>query len=199
MARPAGRGIEKQRAAEAELKEAAKTAASRKKGILTALVAVAGVGGVALFIALQPPPPGVLFADLGNQHITLGDAHAGYNSAPPSSGPHTGGLANWGEASEPVPAEIFVHNLEDAGVVLAYDCPDGCEALLADLREVLGDFSGRNVLLTPYEGIRDTSGTARRVAAVAWTRVFYLDSLDAREGRQVRTFINLYEGIDHHK
>lgn len=199
MARPAGRGIEKQRVAEAELKEAAKAAAGRKKGILTAIVAVAVVGGVALFIALQPPPPGVLFADLGNQHIELGDPHAGYNSSPPSSGPHTGGLASWGEASEPIPPEIFIHNIEDAGVILAYDCPQGCDDLLVGLREVLADYEGRRILLMPYTGITDTAGIAHRAAAVAWTRVFYLDNLDGRESRQLRTFINLYEGIDHHR
>ena len=198
MARPAGRGLERQRQQEAEAREAAKAAAGRKRGIVIALISVTVVAVAVVIIAIQPPPPGVAFADMGNQHIAAGEAHVPYNSSPPSSGPHLGSLASWGEAAQPVPPELMVHNLEDGGVVLAYDCPAGCEEFLSGLQEVLGDYAARRVLLTPYSGIVDPAGQVHLGAAVAWTRVLYFDSLAGREGRQVRSFINLYEGIDHH-
>ena len=41
--------------------------------------------------------PGASFPDQGNAHIrTLDEPHPPYNSDPPTSGPHFGGLAPWG-------------------------------------------------------------------------------------------------------
>lgn len=174
-------------------------APARKKpkpwgGIITGVVVV---GAVAALILFDPPPPGVEFPSLGNFHIaSLEEPHAPYNSAPPTSGPHLGLLANWGVHEETVPPELFVHNMEDGGVVIVYDCPEGCDDLKAELTALVEDVGG-SVLLTPYSGIQH-EGTSYRAAAAAWTRVFYFDELTEENEGEVRTFINIYEGLDHH-
>ena len=165
------------------------------KGIV---IAVAIIGGLGLLVVLDPPPPGTVFADQGNTHLeTPSDPHAAYNSSPPSSGPHWGGLANWGVSPEPIPPEVFVHNLEDGGIVFAYDCPDGCDGLQADLEAYVAAAGGRT-LLTEYDGIVDPEGNRRRAAAVAWTRVFYFDDLDDAVRGEVDAFVRIYQGLNHH-
>lgn len=163
-------------------------------GIITGVVVV---GALAALILFDKPPPGVQFPSQGNFHLaSVDEPHTGYNSSPGSSGPHVGLLANWGVHEEPLPEELFIHNLEDGGVVIAYDCPAGCDDLSSGLTELVEDVGGR-VVLTPYEGI-EHEGVSYRAAAVAWTRVFYFDELTDEDESEVRTFINIYEGIDHH-
>ncbi|HSJ27724.1 MAG TPA: DUF3105 domain-containing protein [Acidimicrobiia bacterium] len=163
-------------------------------GIITGAVVVLGIGAL---LAFDQPPPGVEFPSQGNFHLaSIDQSHEPYNSSPPSSGPHVGFLANWGVHEDPVPEQLFVHNLEDGGVVITYDCPDGCADLRTGLTELVGDVGGR-VVLTPYEGI-EHEGVSYRAAAVAWTRVFYFDELTEEDESELRTFIRLYEGIDHH-
>jgi hypothetical protein len=175
-------------------------AASKKKGpvpwggIITGGVVVLAVGALIMF---DSPPPGVQFPSMGNFHLaTIDQPHSGYNSSPPSSGPHVGFLANWGVSEQPIPPELFVHNLEDAGVVIAYDCPDGCDEFRAPLVELVENRGGR-LLLTEFNGI-EHEGQRYRGAAVAWTRVFYFDEVDDHTLSEIEVFINLYEGIDHH-
>lgn len=163
-------------------------------GVITGGVVVLAIAALILF---DRPPPGVEFPSQGNFHLaSVDEAHAPYNSSPGSSGPHVGLLANWGVHEEPIPDQLFIHNLEDAGIVIAYDCPEGCDELKAGLTELVEDVGGR-VLLTPYTGIQH-EGVPYRAAAVAWTRIFFFDELDDDNESEVRTFISLYEGIDHH-
>jgi hypothetical protein len=163
-------------------------------GIITGLVVV---GGIAALLIFDSPPPGVEFPSQGNFHLaTIEQPHEPYNSSPPSSGPHVGLLANWGVHDEPIPPELFVHNLEDGGIVITYDCPDGCDDFSGGLADLVGDVGGR-VVLTPYSGI-EHEGVSYRGAAVAWTRIFYFDDLSSHNLSELRTFIRLFEGIDHH-
>jgi hypothetical protein len=163
-------------------------------GIITGTVVI---GAIAALILFDRPPPGIEFASQGNLHIaSIEEAHAPYNSAPGSSGPHVGLLANWGVHEEPLPEELFIHNLEDGGVVLTYDCPDGCDDLKSELTALVEDVGG-NVVLTPYTGIAH-EGTSYRAAAVAWTRIFYFDEFTEDNESELRTFISIYEGVDHH-
>ena len=159
-------------------------------------IAAVVVAAFAALIVLDPAPPGVEFPDQGNLHLV--DAtqdHVPYNSRPASSGPHIGGGFPTGVQADPVPEEFFVHTLEDGGVVFAYDCPDGCDDLVAELTTITEEDSRR--LLTPYEGISN-EGTEYRAAAVVWTRIFYFDELDEGTRSSLETFLSLYEGVDHH-
>jgi hypothetical protein len=134
--------------------------------------------------------PGMSYPDLGNAHIqTLAEPHAPYNSDPPTSGPHLPYIAPWGVHTEPIPKELQVHNLEDGGVVVQYNCPTGCADLVDKLKTVVQRYE-RQVLLAPYSGMKT------RIALTAWTR---LDAFDEFDEARVVTFIRAYRGIDHHR
>ena len=200
MARPKrGKTLERTRADEAARRAAAATKTSRRRSVLLAVGSVILVGAAINLVVMQPPAPGLAFADQGNEHLTaIGEPHLSYNSHPPSSGPHLGSLANWGESDLPLPPELYAHNLEDGGVVLAYSCGSDCADLVDGLRQRLAEFEGRNLLLMPYLDIVDADGVAHRAAAVAWGRVFFFDDLGIDTAGQLDKFIRTFEGIDHH-
>src|SRR6266852_2122353 len=132
--------------------------------------------------------PGVKMPDQGNVHLrTTADAHDPYNSDPPTSGPHLPYIAPWGVHTRPIQRELQVHNLEDGGVIVQYNCE--CPELVAKLKAIVERYD-RNVILAPYLGMK------HKIARTAWTRLDTLDELD--EGRVTR-FIEAYRGIDHHK
>ena len=154
-------------------------------GIAAAIVVAVIVGWFAY--RAQADLPGQKFPDQGNLHVqTLGDAHEPYNSTPPTSGPHLPYIAPWGIHTRPIPNELQVHNLEDGGVVLQYNCtcPDIADKLGAIARKY-----PTQVLAAPYPTMPS------RIALTAWTRLETLDSVD--EGR-IERFIRAYRGIDHH-
>jgi hypothetical protein len=145
------------------------------------------------------------FSTQGNQHISNDTPNTfAYNSTPPTSGPHYGSLAPWSVYSEPQPYEYLVHNLEDGGVVIYYQCPDGCPDTVTALEKVVQPFldKNRHVVLAPNDpSWLDASGQPRHkdmgalIALTAWGNMLKLDAVD--EDR-IREFINKYEGIDHH-
>ena len=134
--------------------------------------------------------PGVLMPDQGNLHINVEtEPHVPYNSDPPTSGPHMPYIAPWGVHTEPVSKELQVHNLEDGGVMVQYNCPSGCADVVDKLKAIVSRYP-EHVILAPYPGMKT------RIALTAWTRIDAFDNLD--ESR-VRRFIDAYKGIDHHK
>ena len=170
-----------------------------KRSYTGPILGISVVAALVALVLLDPPPPGVEFPSQGNVHLAaIDEPHPPYNSSPPSSGWHMGFLAEWGVSEEPLPPELYIHNLEDRGIVIAYNCPDGCDELQADLTEFV-ETEGGLLLLTPYEdSIVDPDGQEYRAAAVAWKRVYYFDEFDEATRGEVETFVSLYEGIDHH-
>jgi hypothetical protein len=133
--------------------------------------------------------PGEAVPDMGNMHVEEGTkSPVAYNSTPPTSGPHYGSLAGWGIHTEPIPDELMVHNLEDGGVGIWYDCPDGCAELVNQLASVAEGYD-EGVLLAPYPGM-DT-----RIALTAWNRIDRFEEFD--EERIVR-IVRAFRGADHH-
>jgi hypothetical protein len=51
-----------------------------------------------------------------------------YLSNPPTGGPHYPRWANYQTYEEPVPLGYLVHGMEHGGVLLGYNCPNGCDA-----------------------------------------------------------------------
>ena len=199
MTRPKGKALERKRAEEAAQRAAAERSASRRRAALMAGGSVLVVAAAIVLVIIQPPAPGLAFADQGNLHLaTIDEPHVVYNSRPPSSGPHLGDLATWGESDVQIPPELYVHNLEDGGVVLTYSCGGTCAELVEGLRAKLAEFEGRNVLLMPYQDIVAPDGAAHQAAAIAWGRVLYFDDLDDATGEELDKFIRSFEGIDHH-
>ncbi len=145
------------------------------------------------------------FASQGNTHIQQGSASPiDYNSTPPTSGPHYPGLAPWDIYNEPIRYEQVVHNMEDGGVIVYYQCEDGCPELRAQLSDVVQPYldRGRHVLMMPndpnWTGFGSQSAhrdMEARIALTAWQR---LDKFDEFDADRIRAFIDRYEGIDHH-
>jgi hypothetical protein len=163
---------------------------SRRQRLTLATTAAVVVAVVVGYFAYRAAAnlPGVAMPDQGNLHIATADSpHEPYNSDPPTSGPHLPYIAPWGVHTRPIPPELQVHNLEDGGVLVQYNCE--CPDLVEKLRGIARRYD-RQVILAPYPPMKS------RLALTAWTRIDAFDELD--EKRIVR-FIEAYRGIDHHK
>lgn len=164
----------------------------RNRRLVYGGLAVVIVGGLAALLlwGLFAPEPGEYVASQGNAHIT--ETQMGqftYNTYPPTSGPHLGSLARWGVHDEPIPNELQVHNLEDGGVFVQYDCPDGCPDLVSALAGIVGRYD-EGVILAPYPDMET------RIALTAWQRI---DQFDVLDGDRIDRFIRAYRGKDHHR
>jgi hypothetical protein len=154
--------------------------------VVVAVLVAAGIGYFAYRAVANLP--GTSVPDQGNRHLASpSEPHEPYNTEPPTSGPHLSYLAPWGVHTRPIPRELQVHNLEDGGVLVQYncECPELAEKLAAIVRKY-----DKQVILAPYPDMKT------RIALTAWTRIDTFDEFD--EGR-IRRFIEVYRGIDHHK
>ena len=164
--------------------------------VVVIVVAIAGNGGEAGDDGGRPPYPypAQRFADQGQDHLAPGETFDGYNSDPPTSGPHAPRAAPWGVSDEPLPKEVPVHNMEHGGVIVWYNCDGGPEPLdEAACRQLIDDLAGlveeavargKEVLMTPY-GEMD-----QRIALTAWQ---HLDAFDELDGARVRAFLESFE------
>ncbi len=153
----------------------------------TAVVVVAAGVGYLAYRAVADLP-GVQMPSQGNLHIAKEDSpHEPYNSDPPTSGPHLPYIAPWGVHTRPIPLPLQVHNLEDGGVLVQYNCE--CPELAEQLRAIVRRYD-RQVILAPYPTMKS------RIALTAWTRI---DAFDAFDETRIVRFIEAYRGIDHHK
>jgi len=154
--------------------------------VVAALVVVAaGVGYFAYRAAADLP--GVKSEDQGNRHVQNGESHEPYKTDPPTSGPHLPYIAPWGVHTRPIQLELQVHNLEDGGVVVQYNCE--CPEVVERLKKIVQGYD-KQVILAPYPSMKS------RIALTAWTRIETLDDFDTR---RITRFIEAYRGIDHLK
>ena len=136
----------------------------------------------------QADLPGQKLPSQGNLHVqSVKEPHEPYNSTPPTSGPHLPYIAPWGVHTKPIENELQVHNLEDGGVMVQYNCD--CPELVQKLAEIVRRYD-RFVILAPYPTMKS------RIALTAWTR---LERLEEFDDKRIRRFIDAYRGIDHHK
>lgn len=166
-------------------------AKSKKIGtyVVTALIVFIGLFGV--YKLATRPLPGTSVADLGNEHIPSAiTPHIAYNSKPPTSGPHLDPKADWGIHDEQIPDELQLHNLEDGGVLIQYDCDEqDCSDLVNQLTAVAKKYKDK-VILAPY------SGLDQKIALTAWNRI---DTFAEFDEKRITAFINSFRGVDHHK
>ena len=138
------------------------------------------------------PLPGTFVQSMGNRHIdTIETLHEEYNSKPPTSGPHIGSIAEWGIHGEPIPDEQQIHNLEDGGVMVQYNCDktkDDCKELVTQLEDIVKKYDEK-VVLAPYPEMKN------KIALTAWTRI---DTFDTFDEERIQTFIKRFRGIDNH-
>src|SRR5207244_6668603 len=138
---------------------------SRRRWVPVALIVVAIIAVVVGYFAYRATAdlPGVKMPDQGNRHLqTAADPHDAYNSNPPTSGPHLPYIAPWGVHTRPIQRELQVHNLEDGGVVVQYNCE--CPDVVAKLKAVVQRYD-KHVVLAPYPGMKP------RIPLTAWTRI----------------------------
>ena len=162
-------------------------------------------------IADADSSPGTLLPSLGNAHVESVDTpHPPYNSDPPTSGHHLKYVAKWDIHSEPIPKELQVHNLEDGGVIIQYNCPEACPKLVATLEAIFMQYRQKanddvpehvrqknpylrskyhHLVLAPYPNMD------AKIALTAWQRI---DTFDAYDEQRIVRFIEAYIGVDHH-
>jgi hypothetical protein len=195
-------------------REERQQAAARRKrnqnlligGVATALVAIVGLV-IYLNVQAQSPVSGEeTFPTQGNAHIEYGSrSPMAYNSVPPTSGPHYGNLVAWNIYDEPIRYEQLVHNMEDGGVIVYYQCEEACPELVEQLTETVEPFlnAGRHVVMVPNDPTWSVDGNqalhadmGAPIVLTAWQRMLKLDEY---EHDRIRAFIERYEGIDHHR
>jgi uncharacterized surface protein with fasciclin (FAS1) repeats len=155
--------------------------------------------------AYQPVAGETLAPMQGNIHIANNETSPiAYASLPPTSGPHYPNIAPWQVFEEPWRYEQLIHNLEDSGVVIYYQCPEGCPELVQQLRDFAQPLidAGRHVLVAPNDpawtlpnGDQPHQDMGAPIVVAAWRRMIKLDAFDAD---QIMAFIDAFEGIDHH-
>jgi hypothetical protein len=124
---------------------------------------------------------GQQFANQGQDHIAQGASHVAYNSNPPTSGPHYASPANWGIYDQPIADETLVHNLEHGGIVIHYNCPDGCPELVQQLKDLAGTYKSK-IVLAP----RPNKDVPFRITLTAWT---WLDGFNDFDAARIRGFV----------
>ena len=143
-----------------------------------------------IFLAKTLPAkdgPGQAVPGLGNEHIEhISLAHSEYNSNPPTSGPHVAYKVSWGVHATPVAPEVQVRHLEEGGVLMQYNCPQGCPDLIQKLEVLAGEY--RPVLLAPNPLL------SSRLALTAWERI---DNMAEFDEKRVRAFISSYLAKPH--
>ena len=149
------------------------------------LVLAAGV--LVVTVAAQPEP-GRKMPDRGQTHVSQGTPIT-YDSYPPTSGSHWPVWARWGVSQDPVPEEVFVHNLEHGGIVLLYKCATPCPEVTRQLEEVFrtlppSKYGHVKVVLSPNARLRT------RFALLAWTR---LDEFDQLDRERIARFVRAYQ------
>ncbi|MDP6085234.1 MAG: DUF3105 domain-containing protein [Nitrospinota bacterium] len=161
----------------------------RKKFLSTAAAAVgAAAAAYGVYAWFSRDMPGEVYPSQGNRHVAMGLAERfPYNTNPPTSGNHYGGIAPWGVRKKPILKGLQTHNLEDGGVIVSYRCRD-CPDLIRKIEEIVDRYP-TEVIAAPYPKMKPL------IALTAWTRIDRLDKFD--EKRIVR-FIEAYKGIDHH-
>ncbi|MDQ7036131.1 MAG: DUF3105 domain-containing protein [Anaerolineae bacterium] len=122
----------------------------------------------------------VVYANLGQEHIGVDDAHAPYNSNPPTSGPHAGGVRT-DFYTQQLADENLIHNLEHGHIWLSYRDSDDSEAI--DLLQSIQSQFLSSVVVT-YRPENDT-----RIAVAAWNRLLALEEVDED---QILAFISRY-------
>lgn len=100
-----------------------------------------------------------------------------YRSNPPASGPHYSGAGiapiQPGFYADPIPPEVWVHNLEHGNIVILFDCPGDCpQSLLLDLQSFFTMVQHQTVI-TRYPGL------STPIMAVAWDVQRSFDAFDA--------------------
>ena len=190
---------ERRHAARQKRKEQNQKEKERRKGkkqlqrflsYLIGILLLAGAGYWA-YTNWATTPTGEFIRSMGNRHLTSSQVVlTTYNSDPPTSGPHLPSVARWGIHERPIPKELQVHNLEDGGVLVQYNCDRAnqeCRELVDKLAKIVRRYN--HAILAPYPGV------IQKITLTAWTR---MDKFNEFDEKRIVRFIDAYIDIDHH-
>src|ERR1044072_2788791 len=98
--------------------------------------------GIAVVEAFDIPCQGVVtqYPLQPGVHVPVGTVITNWNSNPPTSGQHYPTWGRWNRtwsAAAPLPRGHYVHNAEHGGIVLLYNCPDGCVSEVNAMQSLL--------------------------------------------------------------
>jgi hypothetical protein len=122
--------------------------------------------------------PGEAVAVMKVEHIEEGERFEGYNSNPPTSGPHAG-PAPWGMNYTEHPDENLVHNLEHGGIWISHK--NLTETDVATLESIARGYK-TTVVVSPREQ------NDANIAVASWGRLLKLDILNEAA---IKEFIQL--------
>ncbi len=133
--------------------------------------------------------PVPLDPDDGREVISTDATGVGYSTKPATSGQHwlgaetpagTSAPARWGAYDIALPDEVLVKNLENGGIGLHYNCPEGCDDVIAALKEVA---PATQYIISPYPDM------SSKITITAWRHHLNLDTFDRAA---IADFINAY-------
>ena len=154
---------------------------------LAFVLAVAACGGGSSDPDARPPGPcndiSVETTPGAGMHVAVGTPIT-WPTNPPSGGSHFPAWARWDATYDPgIERGFYVHNTEHGGVVLLFNCPTGCPAVVAGL-EALQDALPQDPSCTPPIRARTiiTADPALpagvQVGASAWGALYTATCLD---------------------
>jgi hypothetical protein len=143
-------------------------------------------------VTIESPPilPACHIDDLDADFydVQCNGAAVGWNSNPPSSGPHYPIWAAYQAYTTPVPRPFYVHDEEHGAIVLLYNCADageaGCPAVPAALQAVSDSIPDDPLCTSAGEGIRVRTVVTPDplidvpIAAAAWGWTYKAECVD---------------------
>jgi hypothetical protein len=130
---------------------------------------------------------GVKVAIQGNEKIEVGQSHPDYGTTPPTSGWHYDipiEEITWGAQEVPLANEAQVSYLERGGIMVQYNCPDGCLDLQQQLKLVVNRYP-EGVVLAPYPDMDTT------IALTSWG---WIDAFEDFDDPRIDDFIQTHIG-----
>lgn len=153
------------------------------------VVTLLTVGFVGFAVVNKKPATerlGVEQPDQGRDHIEVGQEHEPYNSDLPSSGPHYSNSqapARWGIHDQELPPEVFVHNLEHGGIVVAYH-PDLPADQIKKIKELFGSPFSDSKFKPSKPLVFPRAKNSKPIMLAGWRRTLNLDNYDEEKLKQ---------------
>jgi hypothetical protein len=122
-----------------------------------------------------------------NKVVEAEQLHAAYNTSPPTSGWHYDIPLEdivWGAIDETAENEAQVSYLERGGIMVQYNCPEGCPGLQQQLEQVINRYP-EGVILSPYPDMDST------IALTSWG---WIDTFEDFDDPRIDDFIQAHVG-----
>jgi len=116
----------------------------------------------------------------GRDHVSAGTI-VGYQTNPPTSGPHLGEAKSWGIYDVELDDKAVVHSLEHGGIWISYK--DVGESDIGILKEI-GKQNSQSTVVSPRPG------NDNKVVVASWGRMMRLDTADKA---LIQKYINTYK------